>query len=288
MVKAKDQKEPKTLKLEPPASKTIRRRTSKSYLSDDDMFSIVRDYMETDLSNSEIAKRYKTSQKNVEMIVTRHWKSLTNVRETKNLLATTYDPNNHKGGNYLALKAIGNVPSINQDFLMLLSEPEDNLLTDPELHYCYEYVLTGDNSQAIINSGLNVGIMGSPKDKKRHEYLLACRLRGHFLRQKKNVAQYIMKLKEEQFSPEIIDKHFVQRELLEQLAQLKESNDSPTVRAQILKTIQDLGRTIGAFSDVLKVQELDPGAALDYLESLEEAKAIDHDDSQDIILQLEE
>ncbi len=257
----------------PAAPKTLRRRTTESKITKEERLLIVKDYMETDLTNAEIGEKFKTTAKNVEMIVSRHWKSLTNVRETKNLVNGQSSKNIHKNSNYMVLKSIGSVPMINKDFLSLLSEPDDHLLTDHELQYCYNFAVTGDNYQSINNSGLTIGLTGSAGDKKRHEFQLACRLRGHFLRNKKNVAEYIIKLKEEQFLPDVIDKAFVQKELLEQLAQLKESNDDGANRAQINKTIENIGRTVGAFSDVIKVEEVDPAKALDYLESLASADA---------------
>lgn len=250
-----------------------KRRKPKDRLSEEDCLNIVREYMETEQTNLELAEKYNTSEKNVELIVSRHWKALTNVRETKCLVGDQMNLLNHKGGNYIALKAINNVPGINQDFLDLLSDPDDPVLSEAEMIYCFTYIATGDNYEAIHESGLHVSLMGNKSDKQRHQYQLSCRLRGHYVRRKKNVAAYLQKLKEEQYIPDIIDKTFVQRELLEQLHQLKESNDSPTVRSQILKTVEMIGKSVGAFSDVIKVQEIDPAKALDYLESLSHADA---------------
>lgn len=254
------------------AKDTVKRRIAKSNLTEEQRYSIIQDYMTSDMSTSEIAQKYSTTEKNIELIVSRHWKTLTNVRETKMLTSGSYT-NDHKNGSYMALKAINRVPSINEDFLMLLSDPSDLVLTDNELQYCFNYVVTGDNLHALSEAGLTVGLMGSKSDKGRNQYQLSCRLRGHYIRQKKNVAQRIFELKKEAFLPEIIDKNFVQSELLEQLNQLKECTDSSTVRSQTLKTIELIGKSVGAFSDVIKVEEVDPGKALDYLESLSNADA---------------
>jgi len=232
---------------------------------------IVQDYMETDLTTTQLAEKYSTTEKNIELIVSRHWKALTNVRETRNLIGNQMSSLNHKGGNYLALKAINKVPSINQDFLDLLSAPEDKLLTDNELQYAMVFCATGDNYHAIHEAQLDVGLMGSKGDKQRHQYELAVKLRGVYLRRKENVAKYIMQLKEETFLPDVVDHNLIKAELLEQLAQQKESGTA--ARRDILNTIHMLGKTVGAFSDVVKVQEVDPGKALDYLESLAQADA---------------
>lgn len=262
---------------------TIRRTTK---LSEQDRANVVKDYMTTNDTNAQIADRYSTTEKNVELIVARHWKSLTNIRETKNLVGDQMNNLNHKGGNYMALKAIGRVPSINQDFLDLLSDPTDPELTDNELQYCWVYAASGENYEALHEAGLHIGLMGSKGDKERHQYQLSCRLRGLYLRKKRNVAEYIIKLKEEQFLPEIVDRSFVQKELLEQLAQLKEMNDDVATRREIGKTLERLGRSVGAFSDVVKVQEVDPASALDYLESLAKADA-SLIESEELLLTLE-
>lgn len=252
---------------------TVIRKKPVVNLTEDDRINIVKDYMSSEMSNSEIAKKYSTTDKNVELIVTRHWKSLTNVREAKSLMGDQMNNLNHKGGNYHALKAIQKVPNINEEFLQLLSDPSDPVLTDAELKYCWLYVATGDNYQALHDAGLHVNLFGNQGDKKRHEYLLACRLRGLYIRQKDNVAKYLQRLKEEQYLPDIIDRAFVQRELLEQLHKLKESNDDGSMVREINKTLEMIGRTVGAFSDVIKVQEVDPAKALDYLETLAHADA---------------
>lgn len=250
--------------------KTVRTRKKSSNISEAMKLEIVNKYMNTDLTNKQLAEEYKTSEKNIELIVSRHWKALTNVRETKNLVGDQMNNLNHKGGNYHALKAIQKVPSINKEFLMLLSEPDDYELTDNELQYCYVFLATGDNTKALQESGLHVNLMGSPRDKEKHSFDLACRLRGMYIRKKKNIAKYLQSLKEKQYIPEIVNKEFIQRELLEQLEHQKELAVSSR---EINKTIEMLGRTVGAFSDVIKVQEVDPAQALDYLSTLARADA---------------
>lgn len=256
-----------------PDKTRVIRRTAKGNLSESDRLEIVKAYMESELSNKEIAEQYNTSETNVELIVSRHWKSLTNVREAKALVGDQMNNLNHRGGNYHALKAIQKVPSINQDFISLLSDPDSEVLTDQELQYCFNYIATGDNYQSLHEAGLHVGIMGNAGDKKRHEYQLSCRLRGHYIRQKRNVAKYLQELKEKKYLPEIIDQAFVQREILEHLYQLKSRNDDGACDAKIERTIEMMGKTVGAFSDVIKVQEVDPSKALDYIESLSAADA---------------
>jgi len=247
--------------------KTRKKTPREVRMTDQERLQVVYDYMTTNLSLSGLAEKHNTSEKNVDHIVTRHWKSLTNVRETK-LLSVSNSELDHKSGAYHALKTIGKASHINEDFLSLLSEPHDRLLSDHELQYCYNFVATGNNLVALESAELHKGLLTQGSDKTRNQYRLACQLRGHYLRQKKNVAEYILKLKEEQYIPEIVDKQFIQRELLETLHHQKEEG---TPSKEVLRTIELLGKTVGAFSDVIKIEEVDPSKALDYIESLAQA-----------------
>lgn len=248
---------------------TRTRKRLKETLSTQESLNIVHDYMTSELTTPEIAEKYNTSPKNVDLIVQRHWKSLTNVRETKILTHHgQLDDNAHKNGAYIALKTIGKASHINEEFTSKLSGPDDHLLTDHELQYCYNFVATGNNLKALESAELHKGLLTAGSDKKRNQYKLACQLRGHYLRQKPNIARYITKLKEEQFIPEIIDKQFVQRELLEVLHHQKEAGEPSDKR---LRTIDLIGKTVGAFSEVIKIEEVDPAKALDYIESLASA-----------------
>lgn len=249
-------------------TKTRKKPKTIEKLSDTDRLHIVHTYMTTDKTISEIAEEYNTTGKNVTLIVQRHWTSLSNVRETRILTESCGQVDNHKNSAYMALKAMGKVSQINEQFLEKLSGPTDHLLTDHELQYCYHYVATGDNLKALESADLHRGLMTAKSDKNRNQYRLACQLRGHFLRQKENVAKYITKLKEEQYIPEIVDKQFIQRELLETLHHQKEGGVSARER---LRTVELLGKTVGAFSDVIKVEEVDPAKALDYIDTLAKA-----------------
>lgn len=257
-------------------------KTAAEQLTDQDRYNIVLEYMKNEGTAEQIAQKFNTTAKNVDLIITRHWRELTNVREAKTLIASQTHRHNHKSSAYHALKQIGRVPSINTAFLQLLSDAEDSLLTDPELQYCYHYIATGDSELALKESGLDIAILKNAKEDKREKYRLAAKIRGHYLRRKPNVAAYITKLKEEQYIPEIIDKQFVQRELLETLHQQKEAGVPSKDR---LRTIELLGKSVGAFSEVIKVEEVDPSKALDYLDSLAQ---VDASESTELIELLEE
>ena len=86
---------------------------------------------------------------------------------------------------------------------------------------------------------------------------------------KSNVSKYITELREKKIENVIVSKGLVQSELVDQVTQLKEitSNDGTTIqqRSQLLKAIELLGKSVGAFSENIKVETVDPGQALDKL-----------------------
>jgi len=258
-------------------------------MTDQERLSVVFDYMSTDLTLEQLAEKHQTTSKNIDLIVSRHWKSLTNIRETKILTNGSAKGQNHldhKNGAYMALKTLGKASSINDDFLMKLSGEHDRLLTDNELQYCYNFVATGNNLTALESADLNKGLLTSQSDKNRNQYKLSCQLRGHYIRQKPNVAEYILKLKEEMYLPSLVDKGFIQKELLEILHHQKEQG---VANKEALRTIELLGKTVGAFSDVIKIEEVDPSKALDYLESLSQADAhMITEEHQDMILPVQQ
>ena len=76
----------------PQTQKTTKvRKKPKENLSKESHMAIVSDYTEGELKVVEIAEKYGTTEKNVGLIVNRHWKALCNMRESRALMAT--DPN---------------------------------------------------------------------------------------------------------------------------------------------------------------------------------------------------
>jgi len=66
-----------------------------------------------------------------------------------------------------------------------------------------------------------------------------------------------------------VSKKYVQSELIKQVEQLKEviasDNGSQRARGAMLKAIELLGRSVGAFVDKVQVEQVDPSKALDQL-----------------------
>jgi len=232
---------------------------------------IVMEYAEGVLSVGQIAEKYGTSSDGVSLIVNRMWQSLTNVRESRALLSGD-SPDRRK-----ALTILRGTNLINQKFLAMLSiAPElsdrefipTTDMTDPEAIYCWTYVHTGDNHTALLQAGLDIGLLKTKRhgidDGDRLSYDKAVTLRGLYLRQLPHIAAYIKDLRERRFVDQDVSKSRIQSELIDQLEQMKQEGD-PKYRKDILRTIELLGKTIGAFVERVEITEVDPAKALDEL-----------------------
>jgi hypothetical protein len=241
---------------------------------------IVKDYMDSEPfpDLKAIATKYTLSQSAVSIIIRDHWEHLTNLREAILLKESTRYPDVHKSSSYLSLKKIQRSSKMNDEFLSLLSEDSSGLLSDEEIVFCQLMILSGNHETALEESGLAVGLLvpstsATPEAKKG--YRIALTLRASFLKLKPNVASFLTQLKSEKYFPDSIDKTSIQRELLHQLDVLNEDITMPLSNKQKLKlsVVEALGRTVGAFSDTLRIEKIDPAKALDYLDTLTSADA---------------
>jgi hypothetical protein len=129
--------------------------------------------------------------------------------------------------------------------------------------YAYYFAQTGDNQFSLIQTGLDVGIARNVK-KTTKDYIY--RIRGQFLRDIPLVKSIIRSEQDKRIADYQIEKPLVQMELVHQVEQLKEVVvDDPRQRSNLLKAIEMLGRTIGAFTDRVEVEETDAKSGLDIL-----------------------
>lgn len=144
-----------------------------------------------------------------------------------------------------------------------LSKANCSTLTEQEIVYCWVYVNSGSNNVALRESGFSDLIKDT---KNRTAYM---NLLGIFLREKLNVAKYIEALQKSLIENTDVSKQYVQSELIKQVEQLKEvcasDGSRPADRSNILKAIEMLGRSVGAFTDKIQVEEMNPNDALDIL-----------------------
>jgi len=224
---------------------------------------IVRAYILGEQTVSAIAKEYGTSDHNVTLIVQRHWEALTNMRETRMLTVAT-GPKVHSKDVERALHKLQNTELVNEEFMRMLSDDHVALLSDAESTYCWIYVHTGNALEAMKESNLDVGLNKDKKRETRLSFDRAVILRSMYLNEKPNVAAYIKELREKRFVDTDVSKVRLQSELLDQLEYMKSSGD-PRQRRDILRTIELLGKTIGAFTDRIEISEVNPSNALDHL-----------------------
>lgn len=243
--------------------KEVKVRKAEENLTRAQRYEIVHDYIYSNLSNEDIAKKYCTSSSNVNTIVSRHYKALCQVRETKNLI-TTQKIDNFKYSGVL------DTEKINEEFLQLLSEPDSVTLSDNEMMFCELYNDNGDEIRALEEAGLNVGLSKRERDRDRDQYEQSLRLRAFYLRRKPNVGTYLNKLKSAKIQKIINGKEFIQNELLEVVERLKNTSNERSL-STYLKAVEALGRTWGVFDDKLTVETLSGDSALDKI--LEKARA---------------
>ena len=263
---------PKTTRKRKP---TIVRRTAASNL---DHMAIVSDYIEGTLSVSEIAAHHQTTEKNVGLIANRTWKEFTNMRESRLLAQVPQDAEAHYDVRH-ALASLQGTDEINQEFLDLLSDNGSHLLSDAEATYCWVMVHTGDTQEAIKTSGLDKGLFRAKPDAdgtlrdKRFNYDRALNLRSLYLNSKPNVVAYIKELRETRLIDADVGKARIQTELIDQITQMKASGQANKNRMAMLRSIELLGKTVGAFVERVEITEIDPNRALDEL--IEMAKAVE-------------
>jgi hypothetical protein len=111
---------------------------------------------------------------------------------------------------------------------------------------------------------LDVGLYKERKKQHRFGYSQSLILRSHYLNSKENVATYIKEIREKRFIDSDIGKARVQSELLDQLQYMKASGD-PRYKKDILRCIELLGKTVGAFTERIELTQVDPSSALDKL-----------------------
>ena len=147
----------------------------------------------------------------------------------------------------------------------LVSKDTSEELTLQEELYCYLFVYTGSNEIAVQESGF---LECLPKATPPAKQLL-----GMFLREKPNLKEYIQLLRDARIEDVKASKQIVQHELINQVEQLKEAVSragKSTDRGHLLRAIELLGKTVGAFEDRVRVTEVNASDALDEL--LEMAK----------------
>ena len=149
-----------------------------------------------------------------------------------------------------------------------ITQPFLDLVEEKAEVYAYYYGQTGDNKFSLDQSGLSIGIIPKlPRTTKDYVY----RIRGQYLRDIPQIKKYIRSIQDEKIREYRLEKPQVQMEIVQQIEELKEiAGDDPRARANLLKAIEMLGRTIGAFTDRLETEDVTAKSGLQIL--MERAK----------------
>lgn len=135
-----------------------------------------------------------------------------------------------------------------------------DLLEDKAEAYAYYFAQTGDNKFSLIQSGLDVGIAQN-LNRNTKDYVM--RIRGQYIRDMPPVKKYIQEEQDRRIREYHLEKAQIQMELVNQVEELKELVvTDPRQRTNLLKSIEMLGRTIGAFTDRMEVEETDAKSGL--------------------------
>ena len=212
-------------------------------------------------SYEEIATKLGWTKESIYTEIRKHYLALKNIIETENLIAA------QKADLAGSSKAIQGIQlyngqqkidkDINAKFLSKLSPPMDTVLSQEEILFSYLLVHEGDQIKALVDSGLATGLVKANAGYKR-----AIKLRILMLKGKKNIIRYISDLQVSYAKEMNVNKEAIQGEILRQLNQLKEQND-PRLAPTIAKLTEQLGRTIGAFTDKVQIEEVSFDEAMD-------------------------
>lgn len=226
-------------------SKQLPETVLRSPLTDAQKFQILLKYSQG-IPTGDIAKSVSRDTKEITHFVVSTLDDMTAIRETKLLMGKPCSAE---------LKVrMGKAPSkfITTAFL-------DRVEDQAEV-YAYFFAQTGDNKFALIQSGLDIGIAQN-LNKNTKDYVM--RIRGQYLRDLPPIKKFIQQEQDRRIKEYHLEKAQVQMELVNQVEELKELVViDPRQRTNLLKAVEMLGRTIGAFTDRMEVEETDAKSGL--------------------------
>ena len=215
---------------------------------------IIEEYLQCKLSDEDIGEKYQVSTSTVRKIRDTY-KEFQTIIETKALLSSQKSPDKLR----FLTESIRS-DKINEEFLALLSEENDSVLTDQEYLYAEFVTSHGDEQRSIIDSGLAVGLNSNTPGP----YQDAIRIRSFYLKRKSNVAACIRELQKEKLTVMTEGKKNLQSELLSLVERLKNHPDIK-VLPSLLKSIELLGKSQGVWEENIKVESINSDDALDRL-----------------------
>lgn len=129
--------------------------------------------------------------------------------------------------------------------------------------YAYFYATTGNNQFALEQSELHEDL---PSDTSARSTKFIHGARGKFLRDQPDINKLINQYREKKVKDADVGTTLIQSELLQQLDELKElASDDGRARGHLIRVIELLGKTEGAFSETLNVNDTSTKTGMDLL-----------------------
>lgn len=232
-------------------------KDSFSTLTDSDRYDLLRRYRLGEMV-SVIAKSKGLDEELLKQFFSDELKALNTIQEINKLTLES------RG---IITTASAPVNLINEKFLENVDDKKDA--------YAYYYAMTGSNEHALREAGLDLWL---PKGigAKTKRYTLS--VRGKFIRDLPGITKYINDTRDTRLNDLNLDKSYVQSELVTQIEELKEiAGDDPRYRTNLLKGIELLGRTLSAFTDNIRIEEVNPKSGLEILMKRAKAEAAGED-----------
>jgi len=229
-------------------------------------------------SYQEIADETGWNVASIKRQVQKHYSSMRELLETETLIESQKADNVSMVNTPAKVKTYRNQKkldkNINKNFLEKISDPDAETLTNEEVMFAYLMVHEGDEINALSQSGLAEGLA-----KSNPGYRRAIKMRCIMLKGKRNMIKYINSIQVDYARELNVSKEVIQAEILQQLHTLKNQNN-PKLAPTIAKLTEQLGRTVGAFSDKITIQEVSFDDAMDEMMDMRRAKIKEIEDSK--------
>ena len=232
-------------------------------------FAILQHYIKG-LSFQEIAEKVGSKKRIVEHWIQDIYEALVDRRETnglKSVLSKKEKALKVHDAKTLSKSTFKNPKYINEQFLNQLSDWESEVANDAEHAYAYTYAHTGNNIKSLEAANLIYSKRNPTPSSRAMD-----KMRGIYLREKPVVKNLITAIQQDHLKGLDLNKDYIQTNLVQNIEELKEEvADNPRSRGNLIKSIELLGKSFGAFQDRLVVEEVSPDKALDQM--IEMAKA---------------
>ena len=242
----------------PPGTIIVRKKLrALKDLSDSERYQIIQEY-KSNTSVHKIAIKFHLPDKTVQNFINKEYKEFVTSKETHHLYSghELYDN-------------LTRPKDVNEEFLEIVEEGGG-------LSYAWFYAMTNDNSLALEQSKLDTGLLKTGAIATN-----AKRLRGLYLRSVPEVRKEIERIRMDLLRDNPVTKDLLQSELITQIQEMKELvTDEPRQRGTLLKAIEMLGKSIGAFSESIKVEHVNADEALDTLIEMSKSTYEDLDDEE--------